>query len=207
MTLPSDPDLVRRCLEGEENAWEILTTRYADLVYGVARRSGVGAADAGDVVQEVFLALLQNLKKLRNAERLLPWILKTARRQSWRTVKKARGVVARERAGARGEIVEGPLPEEELVSLEREQTVRMAFAELGERCRRLLDALFFRGEGPRYAEVAEELGVPVGSIGPTRRRCLERLERALTARGLGTPGTGVSGAPRPASRGVRSTRS
>ena len=83
MSRATDSDLVRRCLAGEESAWDQLAARYADLVYGVARRCGLHDDQAGDVVQEVFMALLKALPRLRQSERLLAWILRTARRESW----------------------------------------------------------------------------------------------------------------------------
>lgn len=204
MTLPSDPDLVRRCRAGDEAAWEALTLRYADVVYGVARRSGLDATDAGDVVQEVFLALFKSLGRLQRSERLLAWILKTARREAWRQVRRARSAAQRERAASRGEAADQPLPAEVMTALEREQDVREAFQTLSERCRRLLDALFFTKAPESYADVSARLGVPVGSIGPTRSRCLAALRKALEARGFGPPD--VSGGGVTASRGSRRRR-
>ena len=203
VNLPQDPELVRRCLEGEEQAWQILTARYTDLVYGVARRSGISAADAGDVMQEVFLALLNNLSRLKRTERLMAWILKTARREAWRQVKRARDLHAREKAGAKNEEAPGPLPAESVLALEREHAVRTAFGALGERCRRLLDALYFREARPSYADVATDLGMPPGSLGPTRRRCLEQLERALKTLGFDSPEKVVSKKTQRPSRGAR----
>jgi len=204
VNLPTDPELVRRCREGDAVAWEALSVRYADVVYGVARRSGLGATEAGDVVQEVFLALFKSLGRLQRSERLLAWILKTARREAWRQVRRARGAARRDRAASRSEAASGPLPDETMARLEQEQHVREAYQALTERCRRLLDALFFEADTESYAEVSERLGVPVGSIGPTRRRCLAALEKALAKRGFGPPD--VSGDPPAASRGTRRRR-
>lgn len=191
-TTPTDAELVARCREGEQAAWDALTARYVDLVYSVARRSGLASAYAGDVVQEVFLALYRNLGRLRRAERLLPWLLKSARRESWRQVRRQRAAKGREQARARAEADPGRLPVEALVELEEEQTVREAYGAIGERCRRLLDALFFSGEKRPYAEIADELDMRVGSIGPTRKRCLEELRVALERLGFG-PDAGGKG--------------
>lgn len=203
---PPDAELVQRCLQGEESAWEALASRYADVVYGVAWRSGLKGDDAGDVVQEVFIALLGHLGRLRKRDRLLPWILTTAKREAWRQVKRRRAAGARERDRARPEEALEPLPDGALAQLEEEQAVRTAFGRLTERCRRLLDALFFRGEERAYAEVAEELGVPVGSLGPTRRRCLDALQRELAQEGFPPP-EDVSGKRSDASSGVKRKRS
>ena len=199
MTTDTDRDLANRCLAGEEGAWRHLTTRYADVIYGVAWRCGLRGDDAGDVVQETFLALWSSLGRMRKKERLLAWILQTARREAWRQVRRMRAIHRREGTVARPELAEDALPEEVLEELEREQTVRQAFAGLGAKCRRLLDVLFFEAESRPYEEIAAELGMAVGSIGPTRRRCLESLRRLLEDEGF--PAPDVSGADPTASRG------
>jgi RNA polymerase sigma factor (sigma-70 family) len=188
--MPSDSDLVRRCLDGEEQAWRVLTERYADLVHAVARRSGLDGDGAADVVQEVFLTLLTSLARLRRRDRLVGWIAQTARRESWRQARRERAAARRAREAARPEAAPAPLPDAALAELEAQQTVRQAYGALGERCRRLLDLLFVTGTDLAYAEVATRLRVPVGSIGPTRRRCLDALRRELEA--LGFPLDGVA---------------
>ena len=91
-----------------------------------------------------------------------------------------------------------------MAALEEEQAVRTAFFALTERCRRLLDALFFRDHPGSYADIAADLGVPVGSLGPTRRRCLEALKRALSRQGFPAPSDDdVSAASGRSSRGVK----
>lgn len=187
MNRPTDPDLIARCLEGEEQAWIALTERYADIVFRVARRCGLDAADAGDVVQEVFMALLKSMKRLTRRERLLAWILKTAQRESWRQVRRRRQARAREEQVARPEKAPTRLPSTELTQLEDQHAVREAYGAIGERCRRLLDALFLSGTKRSYAKISAELGIPVGSIGPTRQRCLTELRKALDALGFLPP--------------------
>lgn len=200
----SDPELVGRCLEGDEAAWHALAARYADVVYGVAWRSGLRSVDAADVVQEVFLALWKGLPRIRRRDRLLAWILKTARRESWRRAKQLRAMAERDKKAARSELADGPLPVAQIERVEREQLVRQAFGALGERCRRLLDALFFEADTRSYQDIASSLGMRVGSIGPTRRRCLAGLEEALVSLGFGPPH--VSGEGGAASRGPERKR-
>lgn len=185
--LPTDADLVQRCLAGHASAWEVLTARYSDVIYGVAWRSGLRGDVAADVVQEVFVALLGHLPRLRDKDRLLAWILTTARREAWRQGKQARLARTRERKKARGEEADDRLPDAELAALEEEQAVRTAFARLGERCRRLLDALFFQKPARPYGTIAAELGIPMGSLGPTRRRCLDALKGELAREGFSSP--------------------
>lgn len=199
MTHLPDADLVRRCLEREAGAWETLVDRYADLVYGIARRSGLDGARSEDLVQDVFLVLLKNLRRLRRHDRLMGWLVKAAKREAWRARRRDKASRAREEDRSRPESDPGPRPEDVLVSEEQRHLVRQAMLSIDARCRRLLDALFLRGEAD-YRQVGEELGMAVGSIGPTRKRCLEKLLGALEAHGIPPPP--VSGVPPAASRGL-----
>ena len=184
MKPPADAELVARCLADDEAAWNALTERYADLVYAVARRCGLSDIDAGDVVQEVFLALLRGLGSVKRRERLLGWILTTAQRESWRHVRRRRQALGRETSVARPELDSEHLPPEVLAALEDQQMVREAYGGIGERCRRLLDALLLDPVKHSYAEVSKDLGMPIGSIGPIRQRCLQSLKDALIAAGF-----------------------
>ena len=199
MKHPPDADLVRRCLEHEAGAWEALVDRYADLVYGIARRSGLDGARSEDLVQDVFLALLKNLRRLRRHDRLMGWIVMAARREAWRARRRENATRAREEIRSRPEQDPAPGPEQALVSEEQRHVVQRAMSSLDTRCQRLLDALFLRGEGD-YKQIGDELGMAVGSIGPTRKRCLEKLLRALDEQGISD--VGVSTSPPAASGGV-----
>lgn len=211
MTTRTDPELVAACLAGEAEAWSALLGRYLDLVYGLARQCGLDDARAQDVVQEVSLALWKGLGRLRSSQRLLPWILKTTRREAWRLARRGRQARQREERSARDEAAPVEPSSADLVRLEEEQAVREALGALEERCRRLLRALYFEPVGEQgYDALAEVLGIPRGSIGPTRGRCLEKLRAELLTRGLGnsadapespppTPPPGVSSGPASAS--------
>ncbi len=190
VTTETDPALVRRCLDGDRSAWGDLLGRYADLMYGLLRRSGLDEATAADAFQEISLLLWKQLKRLRDAERLLPFIATTTRRVAWRMKKRDRARAGRDREVARPEAAAEPSPDEQVASLEQEQAVRVALSSLGERCRRLLSALYFTSADGGYDEVAERLGIPRGSIGPTRRRCLEGLRKELLALGFAGDGGG-----------------
>jgi len=194
--LTRDSDIVRRCLDGDRVAWADLLGRYADLAYAVLRRAGLDEAAAADAFQEVSLLLWRGLPRLRKTERLVPWIATTARRVAWRATRRARARTGRERAVARKETEGGGAPADALAALEEEQAVRESLAALHERCRRLLRLLYFEAPEGGYDEVARRLGIPRGSIGPTRARCLEGLERELAARGISAD---VSPGPRAAS--------
>jgi RNA polymerase sigma factor (sigma-70 family) len=170
--------LVDRAVDGDEAAWGDLVDRYAPLVWAVCLRSGLTRSDAEDVVQAVWLRLLEHLPRLRVAEALPGWIVTTTRREC---VQHARSAQARRSR-------EAPLPvdpalqegadgvDEGLLRAERYDALRAAFAQLDERCRRLL-AVLMSDPPPSYAKVSADLAMPIGSIGPTRARCLDALRR------------------------------
>ena len=196
----ADTELIARCLARKRSAWQALVDRYSDLVYGIARRSGLDDAQGQDVVQEVFLALLKNLGRLRKHDRLMGWLVKAARRESWRVARRARSARGREEGVSRPDRDGGALPAEVVQQEERRHLVRRAMRLIDGRCQRLLDALFLR-DVRDYQALSAELAMPVGSIGPTRRRCLDKLAGALTQVGIPLPD--VSDDPAAASGGVR----
>ncbi len=196
----ADTELIARCLDKDASAWQALVDRYSDLVYGIARRAGLDDARGQDVVQDVFLALLKNLGRLRQHDRLMGWIVKAARRESWRVARRARTARSREEGVSRPEQDLGELPPEALQQEERRHLVRRAMRMIDGRCQRLLDALFLR-DIRDYQALSTELAMPVGSIGPTRRRCLDKLAGALGQVGIPLPD--VSDEEAAASGGVR----
>lgn len=203
--MSTDAELVRRCLDGDRLGWADLLGRYGDLIYGLFHRAGLDKTSAADGFQEVSILLWKSLKKLRRAESLVPFIATTAKRIAWRMKQRARTRGDRDATAARPEADPGAGPEASIARLEEEQQVREALATLGERCRRLLAALYFQASEGGYDEIAERLGIPRGSIGPTRQRCLEGLRRELVARGFAedgggppddvSPDTGVASSP------------
>ena len=172
--------LLRRCREGDDEAWAELVGNYERLVFGVAVKEGLGTDDAADVTQIVFESLLTALPQLRDDERLSAWLFSVARRQAWRVRERRQ----RERS-ASPLIHDGdalPLPAHDWSGeIERSLWLHDALLELGEPCRSLLIALYLDPTGPSYAEVALRLGRPVGSIGPSRARCLTHLRAMMQA--------------------------
>ncbi|MDZ4830299.1 MAG: sigma-70 family RNA polymerase sigma factor [Phycisphaerae bacterium] len=180
MTHPEDPTLIDACLRGDRGAWDSLVERYARLVWSIPRKYGLAEADAEDVHQAVFATLVHHLGGLRDRDRLSSWLITTATRECWRLRKRqTRG------PAAFGE-GDDPATPTDIRPHEDEQLVREAMARISERCRDLLTALFRAVGEPHYPEIAQQLGMPVGSIGPTRARCLSRLESLLRERGLGS---------------------
>jgi RNA polymerase sigma factor (sigma-70 family) len=121
---------------------------------------------------------------------LQAWLVTTAKRKTWRAVGRAKALrpFASEEGGAEDEMYdiadEGLLPDEALTRLEEQHLVRAALGELGDRCRTLLQMLFYAAEPPPYSEIAAALGTSEGSIGPTRARCLKKLLDALKKKGF-----------------------
>jgi RNA polymerase sigma factor (sigma-70 family) len=186
----SDEQLLSACRRGDEGAWEALVLRYQRLVYAVPRRAGLDEDAAAEVFQEVFATLLESLPRLERPDRLHAWLVTTAKRKTWRAVGgagRARPFASGEAEGA-DEMLALPdaaaLPDEALEQLERQHLVRAALSRMDERCRALLTMLFYRDEPPPYAEVAAALGVPEGSVGPTRARCLKKLLGLLNKEGF-----------------------
>ncbi|MEV6286073.1 sigma-70 family RNA polymerase sigma factor [Kribbella sp. NPDC051770] len=175
-----DPAVIRMVIgarDGDRGAWDDLVERYAPLVWTICRRFGLSAADVDDVGQSVWLLLVEHLPGLREPAALPGWIATTTRHECLRMV----------RAGHRTEpadpvelLAAAPYDEvpldEELLLHERRTTVRTAFGQLSQRCRLLLSMLV-QDPPPAYCEISDKLHMPIGSIGPNRARCLDRLRQ------------------------------
>ncbi len=196
-----DARLVGLCLRGEPGAWEALVRRHERLVYAVGRSYRLSDADLADVFQEVFAALVKGLPRLRDARTLVRWVASTTERVARATALRRRREWALSagdphEAAARLASAEGPVGAD-LERLEEQAMVRLALAALPERCRRLLSALYYEDPPPPYGELSRRLGVPVGSLGPTRARCFEKLRAALAT--LREPERGITRAVPPTS--------
>jgi RNA polymerase sigma factor (sigma-70 family) len=182
-----DPaELLRQAEKGDEVAWNVIVERYSGLLWSVARGHRLGAADAADVVQTTWLRLVEHLSAIREPERLTSWLVTTARRESLRVV----GMAHREDIGGVEQLTaslpdekEAPIDEGLLLD-ERDAMLWRCFGQLPERCQVLLRTLM-SSPAPTYAEVSLALDLPVGSIGPTRGRCLDRLRDLAEPAGLG----------------------
>jgi RNA polymerase sigma factor (sigma-70 family) len=192
-----DQRLVERCLAGDAPSWERLVRRHERLVFAVARSYRLSDGDLADVFQEVFAALVGGLPRLREPRALVRWLSSTTQRIARALALRRR----REQALSAGDPAELAIPAEQdaietdLERLEEQALVRLAMAALQPRCRRLLEALYYEDPAPAYADVARRLGVPMGSIGPTRARCFERLRAALSA--LTSDPVGITERPTP----------
>lgn len=182
-----DAALIESCLAGNAAAWRALVQRYQRLVYAVARRARLDEHAAGDVFQTVFMRLHENLARIRQPDRLQAWVVTTAKRETLLVLRHASRQVSLDALrdpGGSGEPdapawdppSDDPLPETLLDSLQQHHRLRGALDRLDDRCRQLLLALFADDdERLSYGDLAHKLGVPVGSLGPTRLRCLGKL--------------------------------
>jgi RNA polymerase sigma factor (sigma-70 family) len=170
--------LVRCASNGENQAWDALVERYAPLIWSICRRYRLGGADAEDVAQAVWLKLVDHVDHLRNPAALPGWLATTARRECGRVLRVTGTPRAWERVLAAENIPDTrtATAEQQLLAAERHAALREAFTRLLPGCQRLL-ALLIADPPLPYAEIGARLGVPAGSIGPNRSRCLERLRR------------------------------
>ena len=174
---PPVTDLVIRARNGDKQAWDALVERYAPLIWSICRKYRLGHADAEDVNQNVWLMLVDQLYALREPAALPGWLATTTQRECGRILRAAR------RTQPGGQVLEDSIPdeqattaEEELLKAERQAALREAFTCLPPGCQQLL-AMLIQDPPVPYAQISAELGIPVGSIGPTRRRCLDKLRR------------------------------
>ena len=179
----SAEDLVRACARGEDAAWRLFLDRYGDLIYSVPLKMGVSRSDAEEVFQSSVLAMYQRLGTLRDANRLVAWICELARRQTLYYLRKRSRETLEEDESFGERPDSSPRVDEAILSLEESQLVREALSGLGPRCRELLTLLYLTDPVLAYKELAESLDIPIGSIGPTRARCLKSLRAGLAARG------------------------
>lgn len=182
---PDDAELVERLRQGDERAWARFLDRYERLIYSVPRRMGCDADEAADVLQEVALAFLRGLPRLRDVRTIPRWLAQTAFRIT-RDRRARRRRETRPESETFWETVADPAPEvaETLAAFEARADVRAALARLSDRCRELLSLLFLADPSPPYAEIARQLSLPIGSLGPTRQRCLARALEAIRDLGI-----------------------
>jgi RNA polymerase sigma factor (sigma-70 family) len=172
-------ELVFAAADGDSSAWDELVDRYARLVWSVARGFSLSTADASDVSQTTWLKLVEHLGRLREPEHLGGWLATTARHECLRVLRKSgREFVVPDTDFDResGE----PTPEAVVLDTERDRLLWLSLGEIPQRCQVLLRAL---ADAPpaSYQELAAALKMPIGSIGPTRSRCLDQLRKRLEA--------------------------
>jgi RNA polymerase sigma factor (sigma-70 family) len=174
---PIVADLVTRARNGDQQAWEALVERYSPLIWSLCRHYRLSRADAEDVGQRVWLQFVSHLGAIRDPAALPGWLTTTTRRECHRVVRAAQG------PQAAGQLLDESIPdkqartaEQEMLAAERHAALREAFTCLSP-SRQHLMALLIEDPPVPYTEISARLGIPVSSIGPTRRRCLDQIRR------------------------------
>lgn len=178
-------EMVEAATSGDRGAWHWLVKRYAPLVIGVAARYRLGPDDAADVSQAVWLKLVEHLDDIREPRALPGWIVTTTRNEALRLLKtRQRAVpVDPQFAFAVDEAVDAGSLDDEMLRDEQHHALREGLRELRPQHRDLL-ALLLADPPLSYDEISRRLNMPIGSIGPTRARCLEALRNTAALRAL-----------------------
>ncbi|HET8738788.1 MAG TPA: sigma-70 family RNA polymerase sigma factor [Acidimicrobiia bacterium] len=179
-------DLLMLAAEGDRRAWDALVERFGQMVWSVARSFRLDDATAKDVTQTVWLKLIENLESIKDPERLPGWLATTCRREALKVAKTRDRVLLTD---FEYDVADrGPSVEEMLIDDEESRTVVRAFATLDTVCHQLLRLLTIE-PALSYEEISEITGRPIGSLGPTRARCLEKLKAAISRISQGTDGS------------------
>ena len=170
-------DLVARARKGDQQAWGVLVECYAPLIWSICRRYPLDRADAEDIGQRIWLQFVNHLDAIRDPAAIPGWLATATRRECSRVVRAARG------PQAAGRLLDEGIPdkqattaEQELLAAERHAALLEAFTCLSLSRQRLM-AMLIEDPPVPYTEISARLGIPVSSIGPTRRRCLDQLRR------------------------------
>lgn len=177
-------DLFVRWREGESRAMDDLVRLMTPVLWHVVRAYGLDRALAEDVVQTTWLTLVRRHESILEPRAVSGWLTMCARREAWRVGKAHRRADATE-----AESLEPHLPvheSAEQTAAQEDESSRLwkTVAQLDDRCQRLLRVVAF-DDRPDYARIAKDLAMPVGSIGPTRQRCLGKLRALLEGDGWG----------------------
>jgi RNA polymerase sigma factor (sigma-70 family) len=178
---PDIVGMVRQAATGDFQAWNRLVDQYARLIWSITAKFKLAEGDAADVVQTTWMRLIEHIDRIEHPARVGSWLASTARNECLRHVAaRKRIVLVREDGDFDGADYREPEIDEALLANERAQDVRDAMAHLPPQWQRLMELLM--ADPPMsYAEISDELGLPIGSIGPTRGRCLAKLRVLLEA--------------------------
>lgn len=185
-------ELLAAAATGDSAAWDALVERYARLVWAIARGFALSAADAADVSQTTWLRLVEHLDKVRDPDHLGGWLATTARHECLRILRRSGREVVGVDADFDRETGE-PTPESVVLTNERDRLLWLSLGEISQRCQVLLRALA-TVPPPSYQDISAALGMPIGSIGPTRARCLDHLKQRFDAHAGASPEATSGGA-------------
>lgn len=183
-------NMVTSAAAGDAAAWNALVARFNGLIWSVARGYGLSRADAEEVGQITWFRLADHIGRIKEPDRIGSWLVTTARNEALKLLRAGQRVGPVADPDALVPAINEHSPEAAVLAAEAdaayaERLKRLweAFEDLPERCRRLLQVLS-SSPSPSYADVADALEMPIGSIGPTRARCLGRLRDLLAERGV-----------------------
>ncbi|MBV8996111.1 MAG: sigma-70 family RNA polymerase sigma factor, partial [Pseudonocardiales bacterium] len=170
---------VTRAGSGDEGAWNDLIERYAPLVWSICSSYRLSRSDIDDVAQCVWVLLVEKLNQIREPAALPGWLATTTHRECLRALRIARNhaCTTQEPVQLTSPGASATLIEEQVIAAERDAALRAAFGDLPPSCQRLL-SLLISDPPATYAQISAVLGMPIGSIGPNRSRCLQRLRRS-----------------------------
>jgi RNA polymerase sigma factor (sigma-70 family) len=173
--------LVRGAAAGDRRSWERLVDQFARLIWSITAEFRLAESDAADVAQTTWLRLLEHIDRIEYPDRVGSWLAATTRNECLRSLAaRKRVVLAQDDEVLTAAVAVGPEVDERILADERDQVVRDALSQLPRRSQRLLE-LLMADPPTSYAEISSEMGLPVGSIGPTRGRCLAQLRVLLQA--------------------------
>ncbi len=178
-----DAHLVKRCLEGQESAWTDLIDKYKNLIFSIPLHYGFSEEDSADIFQAVCMDLLAELPRLREPQALPAWLIQVTRNKCFHRRRASQADQRQAIDDLDPAVATGSEPENIVSQVQQEQLLRDALSELAPRCRDLIRMLFLETPPRSYEEVARELQLAPGSIGFTRRNCLEKLRERLEAFG------------------------
>lgn len=171
-------DVVTSAAQGDQEAWEHLSKRFGQMILAIARNHRLGDADIGEVFQTTWLRLVENIARIEQPDRIGAWLATTARRESLRIIRGKARMAYNDLAADQLPDLNIPSVETALLREEGSAIVQQAYAKLPPRCQRLL-GLLAMSDLPSYQDISKLLNMPIGSIGPTRGRCLDHLRRLL----------------------------
>jgi RNA polymerase sigma factor (sigma-70 family) len=184
-------ETIARLASGDERAWAGFCRTQGQLIHAAGHKVGLSAEEREDLLQNTCIVCYHSIDRLRDPDRLGAWVYRIAYRQALEIVRKRTPTVPIEDETGRSILDMIPSGEdgedEVLEAYERSQQVLGVIAGVGQRCRSLLEALYLAAEVPAYEDLSRELGMPIGSIGPTRARCLDRVRRKLKQVSGGVP--------------------
>jgi RNA polymerase sigma factor (sigma-70 family) len=171
-------NLFRAYRDGDEAQMAELVSLLTPILWHTVRAQRLNRESAEDVVQATWLALVRSAPTIADPQAVLQWLLVAARRESWRVVKRVERAEPKEIEDDDVVVAPRELPEERVLRADEDNRLWAHIAQLPERCQALLRVIAF-ADRPDYAAVAKALGMPIGSIGPTRGRCLAKLRLQL----------------------------